>query len=272
MQEIKNLELIERYLNGQMSSKEKKEFEIRLTHDTSLAQDLEMMKIGGLIFEPADFIPDHSELKEELDEMGRQLLNQQTKKKPLFKLRSLLLVLLLLIIGSFVFFYFFFYPKSTPNNTKGPIALYDENFSYIDLRKFQLLGLSSDDQLTDSLWNKVLKSYQVDSCQAAILLIPSLNKLPSFKEKNKANLILGSCLIESDKVMEGIDCLRTIKPAALEYYQEAQWYTSLAYLKAKRTNNAIQLLDSISNNIHHPKQLAAQKILSLIDTSKVEIN
>lgn len=100
-----------------------------------------------------------------------------------------------------------------------------------------------------------------DYAQAAQLLQELLNENP---ENPAWQLYLGICYLETDQTGRAIaEFQRVAKQREHLFIEQANWYLSLAYLKARQRENAVQTLQEIQNSDSSYREKAVKLLREL---------
>ncbi|MFN0014341.1 MAG: hypothetical protein ACKVU2_07305 [Saprospiraceae bacterium] len=114
----------------------------------------------------------------------------------------------------------------------------------------------------DSLYKLALDSYESKDCAKALPNLDAVLADEQFESRATALVLKGTCLLESGDTEGAIATLGQVLPAAAGLYQNAQWYTALAHLKAQRAEQASALLrDMVAN----PKHRRHQEAVALLE-------
>lgn len=128
------------------------------------------------------------------------------------------------------------------------------------LKAYQFLQLSPD-----SLYNEVFVNYQLpltdNNSSTENIRIENLYRQKNFKAiikeskkprlpDDKTFLLIGMSYLHTNDPFNAIAAFRQIKPSG-NYFQEAQYYLSLAYLKNNDYDQALGLMQHIKNNKTH---------------------
>ncbi|MEQ1743874.1 MAG: tetratricopeptide repeat protein [Saprospiraceae bacterium] len=114
----------------------------------------------------------------------------------------------------------------------------------------------------DVRYKRALEAYQSKNCAEALPNLDAVLADEKFESRATALVLKGTCLLESGDTEGAIAILRQVPPAAASLYQNAQWYTALAHLKAQRVEEGSALLREMANN---PKHRRHQKAVGLLE-------
>ncbi len=238
-------QLIDRFLSGLMSEKERNDFLESLEKDADLKASYEEMK---LVYDTIK-IAGRNELKSKLSSFEQEEIENRGKIVPLFLRRlGALAAVLVIAIGIF-----YFLQDNTPTADK----LFAENF--------EVYQNPTNIRITEgenSNWTKASEFYANQDFE---------NAIKSFEASSKEKPVyliafyLGSCLlsIEPPKLNEAIENFDIVLQTDNDYQEQANWYKALALLKLSRIEEAGQIFQSISEEENY-KAEAASDILKTI--------
>lgn len=211
------LEAIERYINGSMELKERKDFDDYLKIDPEFKLQVENIKamIQGI---------ETQSLKEELDrfhdeiENDKYQLSNSTKDRLIKSSKIAVAIALIAAIGSIWFF------SSNPNK-----KLYTKYFAPHPGLQLTRNNTSNFD------FYEAMQNYERGDYKKAI------NQWEQINEKNDTlNYFMGLAYMNEDKVLEAIPFLERAVHAknSFPFLKDAHYYLGLAYLKEGNTKLA----------------------------------
>lgn len=241
----------ERYHYRQMEPDERKALEAEMAKDPDLALDIAA--------DEALLIHRDQQLAAAMRQRGKQLLQQpeeQSTATPAFSVRSNLVrwaaaaavVLLLGWVGMQWF-------SGKASATQELFATYYEAPTFSG----QLSATADEAQ---QRWMKATDEYDKKLyATSAQTLVPLLQD-PNYN--NQARLLRGICMMSSDQPRIAVETFSQISPTARSLYQQGQWYSALASLKADNAPQAKATLQSIVAEPQHRYQKQAEKLLKEI--------
>jgi FimV-like protein len=240
---IDHTEIIERYLEGELSQEERLAFEARLHAETALAEEVAL----------------HQHLRTGIQASGRNrmldMLAETDRKMPAYHPPAQIIpfgeaarsrfyqiaaaVILLLIPLYLVLDY-----------NRRPNKLFAAYFS-----PHQAVMVESGDPMAQAM-----QEYQRQNYAQAL---PILEKMLSERANHDTTLFYqGNSSLALGKADEAISSFEKLTTdQANPFYHEAQWYLALAYLKDKQPEKARNLLNSLSADANHPHQKQAAELL-----------
>jgi len=212
---MEEVELIKRYIQGQLSPEEKSAFEQQLTIDADLKREVERARlmIKGIAFSERDRL--------------KTMLEQEKPSRPRYWY-AVAAVIPLLIISFFLV-----------NRPADPSAIYQEFYEPYGVYEF---GQSRGTAETKDLERIAFEFYEEGEYEVALEKIKELQKE---KPTIGYNLYVGICLLEMERLDEALDALREIQDSS-KYYEISQWYQALAFIKQEKFDQARELLDLLS--------------------------
>ncbi|MDW3648228.1 MAG: hypothetical protein R8P61_14260 [Bacteroidia bacterium] len=221
-------DLIESYLDGEMTKVEKADFESRLLTEEGLQKGLDEMKHAK------DFLEEGAGLflKEKMQSFD---LEKKEKIKPLFSWRILsVAAVILLLIASFFWF-------------KGPLSgpeAVSENFE-----PYAATSLRGNAKM-ENLFNQAVLAYERKDYNNAILFFSQLNAdAPNYIE---SQLYLGNALLAIKDYSSAIAPLEIVSTSKdIRYAEAGDWYLLLAYLGNGQEEDFQQLAGQIETLSTH---------------------
>jgi len=247
----KNSIIVQKYLGGEMTEVEQKNFEQELKSNLDLANELELYK------KVQNAVKDNTleVFKTKLNIIHRDILGE-TRRYHIFDYKAVKLlaasIVLVLTFGSILLF--------TLSNSNSTIDVFNEFYEPYEMSRTSRTALTST---TDSNLMTATTYYtNVDYKNAKLIL----EDLKSTEEDNSQVLImLGISNMELNLLDEAkenfIDIISTNNPF---YNQQAEWYLSLSYLKSDDKSNALLHLNAIvgDNGFYKAK---AKEMISLLE-------
>ncbi len=249
MDELTYFDLIERYIDKDMSPEERTDFEAELLHNHLLAEEFDLYQqiISGIKDSQMD------DFKKELREIDFGLdvkLIQAKSKKKLFYYTSIAASFLLFI--SFSIYVLIF--NRTPNYKE--IALLNRD-TEIGLPVF--MSMASEVNLSDAM-NRFKQMKYAESLNL-------FKRLEKIKQKNDTIIYFIAVNYElMDSVNESIDYYKKLFSFdSSAFMAKAEYHLSLCYLLKGDVKQAKNILLSISNNKQHSFNANAIKVLEQLN-------
>ena len=268
---------IEQYLDRTLPPEARAAFEAELAANPDLAQELRLHEITRAAVEMQAL---HDQ-RDQLYRRGRQKLRwQKIWWKTLDFLESAFLkkradgsdhirwsalagvglaavLLLLFLVNPNLFFPEPSTPKPRAIPKEQAAVAFNTYFKRMDISS--TLG-SSD---ADTLWQAACRQYDALDCAQALPKIDHLLQRSDFDYRSRALLMKGSCLLEQNQPGDAIQAFKEVRQEAAQLYQEAKWYTALAFLKQERVEEASKILNEIAANPRNPHTGEAKAILEM---------
>jgi|GEM_PF-1795030 len=266
---------IEQYLDGTMPPNEREAFEAQLAGDPALASELRLhetaraaVQVQALLNRrEALYLSGRKKLVwrswwwKTLDALERIFVRQtpdgssKTRWGLVAGLGLVALMLVYLVLKPYLVPEAPASPKPLAVPKEKAVIAFNTYFKYYDLSN----TLGSPD--TDTLYTLAQNQYAARNCQEALRTLDLVLADEKFEFRPMAMLLRGTCLLDSGDTDGAITVLREVPPAAAGPFQNAQWYTALAYLKAQDTEQASSLLREIADNPSHRRRSDAAALL-----------
>ncbi|MFD2563930.1 tetratricopeptide repeat protein [Aquimarina rubra] len=221
-------ELIDKYLQSELTSSEKDQFDSLLENDATFRDEVELFKNLKVVTGTED----RDKLRKSMADFEAKIAANETKVIPLFNYKKLLVaasILLVVAIGGITFLN----PFGVDTN-----QLYADNFEpYKNVVTPIVRGENDKDDEVIAFTSYESKDYNLAADQFETLY--ETTKRPYFL------LYQANSLLASDKVKEAIPLLEKHITLQDELSERSKWYLSLAYLKENRKDEAIVLLEEI---------------------------
>ncbi|WP_435624323.1 tetratricopeptide repeat protein [Flagellimonas sp.] len=230
-------DLLEDYLNGNLSKDEKLSFEEKLNADPSLKNELEKHKL--LHEAMADF--DAIDFRKRIQEVERGFSVEQKKKRNKWLLR--IAASLIIIAGVGIVWTI---NESSEDN------LFKENYAPYPVEDVQR---GSQEKIPP----QVLNDYSSGKYGEIVSVLELL--VQKYPEDDRIKMYLGTTYLEENRTQEALSVFKTVDDRA--YGEHALWYISLCYLNLEDRENCIKTLDSLItyNGIYQNKALRLKKEL-----------
>jgi tetratricopeptide (TPR) repeat protein len=238
-------ELIEKYLNGELSQTEKDAFERRLKDEADFAEEVNTIKAL------------HQLVELKGDQMARLQIEKAAEafsSQRLVRQRRILVISLVAIMAILALI---FYPEKQ-NISISSEELFTQNFTPFRAPA----NVRSDDSL--DYWTEVRTYYEEKNFAGVIDIISKQDLLP---EDYPAHFYLGVSYLalDSPKADSAILALDKVLQTDNDYVEIAGWYLGLAYLKQRNISKAKEHFGDLieKGNTYH-----REKILDLLERMK----
>lgn len=245
-----DLELIEKYLAGELSEAEKQDTELRLQEDKTFAHRLDIIKnMQGAL------LPEVEGFKADLNEAFEAHCAEQPEKEarsPFFRRPYMIAASVVLLMGAFAV-YFLVLQNQTPQQ------LYAANFSV----PAENISVRNDDTVNDDL-QKALKAYNEEDYAQALSYF---DKVGSAEPQSEAVIFYsGICHMMLDQPEESIvNFNKVLQNGSSSYATTAQWYLGLSFLQVDDAKGAKKVFEELilKNGSNYAKK--AEIILKQLD-------
>lgn len=243
---------IDRYLSGEMTEDERRDFENQLANDPDLREEL---RIQRLAYEALQKYP--QSLKARMNNEGRQRL---LRKKRTGQIAIVALIAIVCLAAWFL--YKKFQPTPPPPvQSQSPIALFEQNYQRVDLSNH--LGDGTADA-----WEEARTAYQQGNCEKALPLLEPFSADSVFTARPTALLLLGSCYLETGRTAEALAAFEAIPTTAGPVYRKSIWYSALAHLKNNDPFQAIPFLEMAKADPESEYQDRARLLLESLPVAR----
>ena len=244
---------IDDFLFGKLAPEEEEKFRQQRLIDSDLAQEVKKRKLmlGGLE------MLGNQQTKERLKEVSKRVFKEKQENLPkeLKRSRTLFLwtaaaaaIVILCIIGWQIFY---------PSNIN-PEKLFAESYQpYIE-------DFGSRGANTTNEYLQAGEYYQQKNYAAAIPLLQNI--LKDDPQNNEVELVLGDCLLSSNRVEEAISHFNTVLDRKTNLYSDpAQWFLALCYLKQNNIEECKRILKSQTEDSSADFYEEAKELLSKLN-------
>ncbi len=252
-------EKIEDYLASNLSPEDKAAFEDQLKVDTALARELQAHRVAD---KSLDSFAD-KQLKSDLMQRGRDILNPNPKPKVITLARAAAAVGLLLI-GIMLF-----WPKDPGGNQ--PVAEYGSVEEFLSAVKGPQVSsyLSSSPNSIDSIeanWEALRKLYQEENCDGFLSKFEMLKGQKAFMELHGSEIRLyaGYCNYLGQEFQTAMRQFEAI-PQTTSYFLEAQFYLGVIHLKEGAEQKALNSFKAMASNPQSKNLAEAKGIIKLLE-------
>ena len=244
-------ERIKQYQSGQLPEADRLAFEQQLATDPAFADEVAAWAaVHAGIQEKGD-----AELNRQLTDLGRQLLRQtsHTTDSPLrrrhfprWAYAAAAAILLLLLAWPL-------YQRLSRPQAADPGALYAAYFHPLQAPA-----------LRDAAAPPWQTAYQKQQYPAAIAALQTLLADTAYARRAEAQLFLGISYLAAGQAPEALAAFDQVSNESISF-DEAQWFSALAYLKQNDPEAAKRLLQSIANQAGHSRRTEAGQLLQQLN-------
>lgn len=253
MNEEEKIQLLDDYLHERLTAQQLVDFQQMLASDPELRKELELHEtlIRGIVLESktSHFKKHLTELRKEADAIPlHEPASKKNRKIPVWGWAAGLAAMLLM--G----FFYFWIAKSVSGET-----LYADNYEPYPSNVLASIT-RGDSGMT--LQQQAVQAYENGRYEKAIPMLEEiLNKEP---ENAGWQLVLGICYLENNDAEEAEKTLLKAaqNPNSL-FYQQAQWYLALTYLKQNNKKQAASVLKDLAAQSGVYPQKAKQLLTEL---------
>ncbi len=240
---FENIEVIEKYLLGKMTQEERTLFEKRLSTDSDLKLETEI--VSSIIFSIKS--NDSNRLREELFKTENEIQNKnKTKQIPVFLKIAAILLVAFIPAAYFILNYF--------NNQELPKLA--EQYKPTETGLPVLMSNTSDKEFNGAMSLFQAKRYN----DARNEFIKISNKKPN----NDTLLFFNAlCSFELEEFEIAETNLKTILRFKYSYWKEkSEWWLTLSLLSQNKKQEARMILVNIQSSENHKFKKEAEKLLS----------
>lgn len=237
-----NMEIIDKYLNGEMNDQELKRFEHLLSSDVEVQEELELHQaIGDAIME--DDIMSFRDTMQMIYAEDKKVKRQPAgfSRKKLFYAAAT--IALLLAIGGIV--------KQLTQPDYDNHQIFDKFYQPYEVT----VTYRSGNTETDRMLLNALQKYEDGNYEQALVLFEQL--LEKRKDDMSINLYSGISYIEVAKYQKATQSFQTIITDNNNLFiEQAEWYLAMCYLKTEDNKKAKELLDELIKKESYYKEMA----------------
>ena len=230
------------YLDGKLTAEERQSFELRLSKNPELAEEIDDLKS----LEKGLHAAGMEDLLAEMDRWESEMTSMQSKTQMWSRYYAVAAVLTLILVPAIWFF-----SSQKPTSEELFLAYYEPYEELLTSRS------NTSDSIT-VLLNDGLNAYNQGKYRECSDMLKSyLNLNP---QDHKVALYLAIAQLEIDQKEEAeANFVRAQQDPVFK--QQAQWYQALSYLKFSESEKAKALLEAISSTGGHYRKVEAQKLL-----------
>ncbi|MDY6800618.1 MAG: tetratricopeptide repeat protein [Bacteroidota bacterium] len=237
-----NMEIIDKYLNGEMNDQELKRFEHLLSSDVEVQEELELHQaIGDAIME--DDIMSFRDTMQMIYAEDKKVKRQPAgfSRKKLFYAAAT--IALLLAIGGIV--------KQLTQPDYDNHQIFDKFYQPYEVT----VTYRSGNTETDRMLLNALQKYEDGNYEQALVLFEQL--LEKRKDDMSINLYSGISYMEVAKYQKATQSFQTIITDNNNLFiEQAEWYLAMCYLKTEDNKKAKELLDELIKKESYYKEMA----------------
>lgn len=250
---------IDRYLDGNMSTQEMLEFKEMLKEHPDKHDLLEKHVIARAQIRNAG---EHEQKQIFLEKLAaNDLQNKPSISSSSNSNKKLIyFVGLFLILSSLVFFLFKNFDSTSSSKQQSvPIASIEDP-------SYELFRSTDADSVSSLLWNKAIVSFSQKEYSKAIAFIEDLANDPQHMQKNTGKVLLmqGVSYLQLSNYKDALSSLQKISDQNL-YFDQAQWYTALAYYHNNDLDKAKEIFIQMSNDENHYQATASKRMLESLE-------
>ncbi len=254
--EQQTYDLLKRYVTGQMQEAERTAFEQRLKADTSFAEEV----AAWATIQKGIQAEGDRRLSEELHALGKKLMQENAPERtattvnaasgrvfhlPRWVYAAAAVFLLLLIA----------WPVYRSLQPSAPTYAYNSKSVFE-----QHFRAAPPPEVRDAEVAPWQKAYQNKQYDVAVAALEKLLADPNYGRRSEAQLYLGISHLAAGRGRQALDALQKVSPDSYDW-DEAQWYSALAYVIVDDVVQAKQILHNIAAQPGNPRQKEAQQLL-----------
>lgn len=241
-----DLEILENYYEGRMSTSEKDAFEKLIVSDAEVAADLQNYVLSRTAISSGS----NQRLKKHLIESVKVLPVSGQRKIPFTRFLAIAASIAILMGIGWVIFKFVHPQKSTEE-------IYMAYYQRPDISEFTVRG--EDNDSSQLFWDQGLNYYanhKIEKAAAEFNKIIQVNKTTS---ASKAYFMLALCYMEMNNTQKAIQTFGQVSDQSNFVYMK-QYYSALCLIKMDKKKEASDLLLKIVKDQNHPYRKNAIRI------------
>jgi len=239
-----NMEIIDKYLYGEMDDQELKDFERLLATDKEVQEELELHRSidDAIIEEDIMSFRDTMQMIYAEDQKVKRVPAGFPRRKLYFAAATLAL---LLATGGIV--------KKVSQPEYDNHEIFNKFYQPYDVT----VTYRSGNTETDRLLLTALQKYEDENYEEALLLFEQL--LEKRKDDMAVNLYSGISYLEMEKYQKATHTFQTIIADDNNLFiEQAEWYLAMCYVKTDENGKAKELLDELIKKESYYKEMARQ--------------
>lgn len=208
------IEIIEQYLNNELTSEQRKDFELQLTSNNDLLNDFELYKSINTTMSATS---NENELRQTLQQMNKKYFAENTAVVKKGRFNKWLVIAASVIFITAVSLYFILNSKLSSEQL------------YADYVQHSPLHIQMRGNESDASAQKAAAEYNNKQYKAALLSIETYLKMQP--EDIQMKFAAAVCYLETGKYTEGEKIFSTIAGGQTAYTDAAKWYLAMTALK-----------------------------------------
>lgn len=256
--EHQTYELLKRYAQRQMTEAERTGFEKRLETDAAFAEEV---AVWAAIYKGIEAEGDH-QMDAKLRILGKKLIQSETAELstttvntpqtrrfqiPRWAYAAAAALLLLLVAWPI-------YQNLNPST-----PAYADNKALFE----QHFRLPPAPEVRDAQIAAWRNAYQKKDYSGAVAELEKLLSDPNYTRRSEASLFLGLSHLAAGQGQKALGAFQKVSPDSFDW-EDAQWYSALAYIIIDDVVHAKQTLGDIAGKTGHPHQREAQDMLAVM--------
>ena len=221
----KLFETIERYLANQLEGRDLANFEEQLKNDKQLRTQVAQHRLLHESLKDKDAIT----FKKQLVEIGKELEEEKIEKSPLFSSWRIAAGIIV-VIGLSLYFYL--------NSQTSGATLYNQFYSV-----FPAEELSRGDHIDEKL-KGLIDTYRNEDYKGFIENINTAVHDSLLIQQQQLKLYLGNSFLKTGNYKKAVETFQSVD-SLNTYFENAQWYLALSYLKLGDKNQARAILERL---------------------------
>jgi tetratricopeptide (TPR) repeat protein len=241
-----DLETLENYYEGRISTSEKEAFEKLVASDAQVAADLQNYILSKTAISSAS----NERLKKRLIESGKDLSMKDNRNAPYIRYLAIAASIAVIIGLGWAMFHFLRPHKSAEE-------IYLSYYQRPDITEFTVRG--EDNDSSQLFWDQGLNYYanhKIDKAAAEFNKLIRMNKANS---ASKAYFMLALCYMEMNDTQRAIQTFGRVSDQSNFVYMK-QYYSALCLIKMEKKKDASDLLLKIVKDENHPYRKKAIRI------------
>jgi tetratricopeptide (TPR) repeat protein len=241
-----DLEILENYYEGRMSSSEKESFERLIVSDAQVAADLQNYITARTAIAEAS----RERLKQHLVESGKVNSLADRKKVPFSRYLAIAASIAILIGLGWSMFHFLRPQKSMQE-------IYLSYYERPDINEFTVRG--SDNDSSQLFWDQGLNYYSNHNIKMAAGEFNKMIRMNKSASASKAYFMLALCEMEMNETQKAMQTFGQVSDQSTFVYMK-QYYSALCLIKMQKKKEASELLQKIIKDQNHPYRRNAIRI------------
>jgi len=237
----------QKYLDGELTLKEKKKFESRLEHELVLNEELVLIKELDEVLGDKELLEFENKIRSLILEQKRIQKTIKNKYKLIFSGKFLIAASVILILGFLSYIYVI---STKPDINK----IYNQYYV-----KYDPDITKRSESLSENLFAKALEQYMDQNYEVAIRMFNEM--IANEENKLLASFYSGLCCMELREYKKALNYFNAINNSDSIIQIHSEWYTALSYLKLNDINKSKELFVVLVREKGYYSEMA-NKILS----------